>query len=115
MRHITELDVVVGITASMWHCHLLVHGAIQAARGNAYTTIYISPSCPRSALASMPTQIFRLHRTSLNLSRFHPDLAGTVTKMVLNIPSSTGCHGAISRQSPTATVIDVAVTNKKLL
>lgn len=109
MRHITELDVVVGITAG--GTTPFVHGAIQAARQRGATTIYIA--CVPEAQVSIDADLdIRLIVGPEILAGSTRLKAGTVTKMALNI-LSTGVMVRLGKVYGNR-MIDVAVTNKKL-
>lgn len=108
-RQITELDVVVGITAGGTTPYVL--GALQAARQRGATTIL---------LACVPTE--QVHcEVDLDIRLVvGPEIlagstrlkAGTVTKMALNI-LSTGVMVQLGKVYGNR-MVDVAVTNKKL-
>ncbi|HEY9709543.1 MAG TPA: N-acetylmuramic acid 6-phosphate etherase, partial [Oculatellaceae cyanobacterium] len=84
-RHITELDVVVGITAG--GTTPFVHGAIQAARQRGATTILIA--CVPVDQVSIETDLdIRLVVGPEVLAGSTRLKAGTVTKMALNILST---------------------------
>ncbi len=108
-RHVTELDVVVGITAG--GTTPFVHGAIQAARQRGATTILI---------ACVPTEQVKIEADLDIRLLVGPEVlagstrlkAGTVTKMALNI-LSTGVMVRLGKVYGNR-MVDVAVTNKKL-
>ncbi|MEW6495271.1 MAG: N-acetylmuramic acid 6-phosphate etherase [Cyanobacteriota bacterium] len=109
MRHVTELDVVVGITAG--GTTPFVHGALQAARQRGATTILIA--CVPADQASVETDIdIRLLVGPEVLAGSTRLKAGTVTKMALNI-LSTGVMVRMGKVYGNR-MVDVAVTNKKL-
>ena len=108
-RHITELDVVVGITAG--GTTPFVHGAIQAARQRGATTILIA--CVPVDQVSIETDLdIRLVVGPEVLAGSTRLKAGTVTKMALNI-LSTGVMVRLGKVYGNR-MVDVAVTNKKL-
>ena len=109
-RHITELDVVVGISAGGTTPY--VQGAIQAAKQRGATTIYIScvPS-EQLKLESVDVDI-RLIVGAEILAGSTRLKAGTVTKMALNI-LSTGVMVKLGKVYGNR-MVDVAVTNRKL-
>lgn len=108
-RHITELDIVVGITAG--GTTPFVHGAIQAARQRGATTILIA--CVPVDQVSIETDLdIRLVVGPEVLAGSTRLKAGTVTKMALNI-LSTGVMVRLGKVYGNR-MVDVAVTNKKL-
>ena len=108
-RHITELDVVVGITAG--GTTPFVHGAIQAARQRGATTILIA--CVPVEQVNIETDLdIRLVVGPEVLAGSTRLKAGTVTKMALNI-LSTGVMVRLGKVYGNR-MVDVAVTNKKL-
>lgn len=108
-RHITELDVVVGISAG--GTTPFVHGAIQAARQRGATTISIA--CVPAEQVSIEADIdIRLLTGAEILAGSTRLKAGTVTKMALNI-LSTGVMVRLGKVYGNR-MVDVAVTNKKL-
>ena len=108
-RHITELDVVVGITAG--GTTPFVHGAIQAARQRGATTILIA--CVPVDQVSIETDLdIRLVVGPEVVAGSTRLKAGTVTKMALNI-LSTGVMVRLGKVFGNR-MVDVAVTNKKL-
>lgn len=108
-RHITELDVVVGITAG--GTTPFVHGAIQAARQRGATTILIAcvPAEQVSIDADLDIRLIVGPEVLAGSTRLK---AGTVTKMALNI-LSTGVMVKLGKVYGNR-MVDVAVTNKKL-
>lgn len=109
MRHVTELDVVVGITAG--GTTPFVHGALQASRQRGAKTILIA--CVPADQASVETDIdIRLIVGPEVLAGSTRLKAGTVTKMALNI-LSTGVMVRMGKVYGNR-MVDVAVTNKKL-
>lgn len=109
MRHVTELDVVVGITAG--GTTPFVHGAIQAARQRGATTILIA-CVPAEQVNSEADLDIRLVVGPEILAGSTRLKAGTVTKMALNILSTSVMvrMGKVYGNR----MVDVAVTNKKL-
>jgi len=108
-RQITELDVVVGITAG--GTTPFVHGAIQAARQRGATTILIAcvPAEQVTIEADLDIRLLVGPEILAGSTRLK---AGTVTKMALNI-ISTGVMVRIGKVYGNR-MVDVAVTNKKL-
>lgn len=108
-RQITELDVVVGITAG--GTTPFVHGAIQAARQRGATTIYIAcvPEEQVSIDADLDIRLIVGPEILAGSTRLK---AGTVTKMALNI-LSTSVMIRLGKVYGNR-MVDVAVTNKKL-
>ncbi len=108
-RHITELDVVVGITAG--GTTPFVHGAIQAARQRGATTILIAcvPAEQVSIEADLDIRLLVGPEVLAGSTRLK---AGTVTKMALNI-LSTSVMVRLGKVYGNR-MVDVAVTNKKL-
>jgi N-acetylmuramic acid 6-phosphate etherase len=108
-RQITELDVVVGITAG--GTTPFVHGAIQAARQRGATTIYIAcvPEEQVSIEADLDIRLIVGPEILAGSTRLK---AGTVTKMALNI-ISTSVMIRLGKVYGNR-MVDVAVTNKKL-
>lgn len=108
-RQITELDVVVGITAG--GTTPFVHGAIQAARQRGATTIYIAcvPQEQVSIDADLDIRLLVGPEILAGSTRLK---AGTVTKMALNI-LSTSVMIRLGKVYGNR-MVDVAVTNKKL-
>lgn len=108
-RQITELDVLVGITAG--GTTPFVHGALQAARQRGATTIFIA--CVPVEQVSSPADIdIRLLTGAEILAGSTRLKAGTATKLALNI-LSTGVMVQLGKVYGNR-MIDVAVTNKKL-
>jgi len=109
MRHVTELDVVVGITAG--GTTPFVHGAIQAARQRGATTILIAcvPADQVDIDADLDIRLLVGPEVLAGSTRLK---AGTVTKMALNI-LSTGVMVKLGKVYGNR-MVDVAVTNKKL-
>jgi N-acetylmuramic acid 6-phosphate etherase len=108
-RQISELDVVVGITAG--GTTPFVHGAIQAARQRGATTILIAcvPAEQVTIEADLDIRLLVGPEILAGSTRLK---AGTVTKMALNI-ISTGVMVRIGKVYGNR-MVDVAVTNKKL-
>ncbi|HBL58463.1 MAG TPA: N-acetylmuramic acid 6-phosphate etherase [Cyanobacteria bacterium UBA8803] len=108
-RHVTELDVVVGITAG--GTTPFVHGAIQAARQRGAKTILIA--CVPTEQVSLEVDLdIRLLVGPEVLAGSTRLKAGTVTKMALNI-LSTSVMVRLGKVYGNR-MVDVAVTNKKL-
>jgi len=108
-KQITDLDVVVGITAG--GTTPFVHGALQAAKARGATTVAIS--CVTAEQVPIDADIdIRLLVGAEILAGSTRLKAGTVTKMALNIIST----GAMVRYGKVYgnRMIDVAVTNDKL-
>lgn len=108
-RHVTELDVVVGITAG--GTTPFVHGALQAARQRGATTMFIACVPGDQVEASVDVDI-RLIVGPEVLAGSTRLKAGTVTKLALNI-LSTGTMVKLGKVYGNR-MVDVAVTNKKL-
>ncbi|WP_013320499.1 N-acetylmuramic acid 6-phosphate etherase [Gloeothece verrucosa] len=108
-RQITELDVVVGITAG--GTTPFVHGAIDAAKGRGATTICIScvPYEQVEIYADVDIRLLSGPEIVAGSTRLK---AGTVTKMALNI-ISTGVMVRLGKVYGNR-MVDVAVTNRKL-
>jgi N-acetylmuramic acid 6-phosphate etherase len=108
-RHITQLDVVVGITAG--GTTPFVHGALQAARKRGATTIFIAcvPSEQVSAEVDVDIRLLVGPEVLAGSTRLK---AGTATKLALNI-LSTGVMVQLGKVYGNR-MVDVAVTNKKL-
>lgn len=108
-RQITQLDVVVGITAG--GTTPFVHGALQAARKQGATTIFIAcvPAHQVSAEADIDIRLLVGPEILAGSTRLK---AGTVTKLALNI-LSTGVMVQLGKVYGNR-MVDVAVTNKKL-
>ncbi|MGD1704329.1 N-acetylmuramic acid 6-phosphate etherase [Dapis sp. BLCC M229] len=109
LRHITNLDVIVGITAGGTTPY--VHGALDAAKQRGGKTIFIT---------CVPVEQFRV-KVDVDIRLLvGPELlagstrlkAGTVTKMALNI-LSTGVMVRLGKVYGNR-MIDVAVKNSKL-
>lgn len=108
-RQVTDLDVVVGITAG--GTTPFVHGALDAAQQRGATTVFI---------ACVPSQQVRVEADVDIRLLVGPEIlagstrlkAGTVTKMVLNI-LSTGVMVKLGKVYGNR-MVDVAVTNQKL-
>jgi N-acetylmuramic acid 6-phosphate etherase len=108
-RQVTELDVVVGITAG--GTTPFVHGALQAARQRGARTIFIA-CVPVDQVSSEADVDIRLLVGPEVLAGSTRLKAGTVTKMALNI-LSTGVMVRLGKVYGNR-MVDVAVTNKKL-
>ena len=108
-RHITPIDVVVGITAG--GTTPFVHGALQAARQRGATTIFIAcvPDDQVGAESDIDIRLLVGPEVLAGSTRLK---AGTVTKLALNI-LSTGVMVQLGKVYGNR-MIDVAVTNKKL-
>lgn len=108
-RHITDLDVVVGITAG--GTTPFVHGALAAARQRGATTIFIAcvPAAQVSADADIDIRLLVGAEVLAGSTRLK---AGTATKLALNI-LSTGVMVQLGKVYGNR-MVDVAVTNKKL-
>ncbi len=108
-RHITDLDVVVGITAG--GTTPFVHGALAAARQRGATTIFIAcvPATQVSADADIDIRLLVGAEVLAGSTRLK---AGTATKLALNI-LSTGVMVQLGKVYGNR-MVDVAVTNKKL-
>jgi N-acetylmuramic acid 6-phosphate etherase len=108
-RHVTELDVVVGITAGGTTPY--VRGALDAAKKLGAKTVFIA--CVPAEQAPMTADIdIRLPVGAEILSGSTRLKSGTVTKMVLNI-LSTGAMVKVGKVYGNR-MVDVAVTNTKL-
>ena len=108
-RQITQLDVVVGITAG--GTTPFVQGALQAAQSRGATTIFIA--CVPAEQVSFNADIdIRLIVGPEILAGSTRLKAGTVTKMALNI-ISTGVMVKLGKVYGNR-MVDVAVTNTKL-
>ncbi|MFM2312939.1 MAG: hypothetical protein RLZZ04_2215 [Cyanobacteriota bacterium] len=108
-RQVTNLDVVVGITAG--GTTPFVHGALKEAKVRGATTVAMS--CVSAAQVPMPADIdIRLLVGAEILAGSTRLKAGTVTKMALNIISTAAMvrYGKVYGNR----MIDVAVTNDKL-
>src|ERR671932_1785566 len=108
-RQITELDVVIGITAG--GTTPFVHGALQAARQRGAKTILIA-CVPADQVQSDADLDIRLLVGPEVLAGSTRLKAGTVTKMALNI-ISTSVMVRLGKVYGNR-MVDVAVTNKKL-
>lgn len=108
-RHITQLDVVVGITAGGTTPY--VHGALRAARQRGATAILMACVPIQQVPAEVDVDI-RLIVGPEILAGSTRLKAGTVTKMALNI-LSTGVMVRLGKVYGNR-MVDVAVTNKKL-
>lgn len=110
-RHITNLDVVVGLTAGGTTPY--VHGALQAARQRGATTIFIACVPTHQVTVEEGVDIdIRLLVGPEILAGSTRLKAGTATKMVLNI-LSTGVMVKLGKVYGNR-MVDVAVTNSKL-
>ncbi|MEA5597315.1 N-acetylmuramic acid 6-phosphate etherase [Rivularia sp. UHCC 0363] len=108
-REVTQLDVVVGITAGGTTPY--VHGAIKAARSRGATTIFIA--CVPSEQVSIEADVdIRLLTGPEILAGSTRLKAGTATKLALNI-LSTGVMVKLGKVYGNR-MVDVAVTNQKL-
>ncbi len=108
-RQVTEVDVVVGITAGGTTPY--VHGALKEAKSRGATTVAIS--CVSAEQVPIDADLdIRLLVGAEILAGSTRLKAGTVTKMALNIIST----GAMVRSGKVYgnRMIDVAVTNDKL-
>jgi N-acetylmuramic acid 6-phosphate etherase len=108
-RHITVLDVVVGITAGGTTPY--VHGALQAARQRGATTVFLAcvPNDQVSAQVDVDIRLLVGPEVLAGSTRLK---AGTATKLALNI-LSTGVMVQLGKVYGNR-MVDVAVTNKKL-
>lgn len=108
-REVTQLDVVVGITAG--GTTPFVHGALQAAKSRGATTIFIAcvPQEQFSCDADIDIRLLVGPEILAGSTRLK---AGTVTKMALNI-LSTGVMVQLGKVYGNR-MVDVAVTNSKL-
>jgi N-acetylmuramic acid 6-phosphate etherase len=108
-RHITAPDVVVGITAGGTTPY--VHGALQAARQQGATTIFIAcvPIDQVGAAVDLDIRLLVGPEVLAGSTRLK---AGTVTKLALNI-LSTGVMVQLGKVYGNR-MVDVAVTNNKL-
>lgn len=108
-RQITQLDVVVGITAG--GTTPFVHGALTAARQRGATTIFIAcvPAQQVSAQADIDIRLLVGPEVVAGSTRLK---AGTATKLALNI-LSTGVMVQLGKVYGNR-MVDVAVTNNKL-
>lgn len=108
-HEITDLDVVVGITAG--GTTPFVHGALQAAQERGATTIFIACVPPEQAPAKVDIDIRLLVGPEV-LAGSTRLKAGTVTKLALNI-LSTSVMVRLGKVFGNR-MVDVAVTNQKL-
>ncbi len=108
-RRITELDVVIGISAGGTTPYVL--GALDAARSRGATTAFMS-CVPADQVSSNADIELRLVVGPEILAGSTRLKAGTVTKMALNI-ISTGVMVKLGKVYGNR-MIDVAVTNRKL-
>jgi N-acetylmuramic acid 6-phosphate etherase len=114
-RHISHLDVVVGITAGGTTPY--VHGALRAARQRGATTIFMA-CVPRDQVSLDAIELdaididIRLLVGAEVLAGSTRLKAGTVTKLALNI-LSTGVMVKLGKVYGNR-MVDVAVTNTKL-
>nr|WP_233746699.1 N-acetylmuramic acid 6-phosphate etherase [Leptodesmis sichuanensis] len=108
-RHVTELDVVVGITAGGTTPY--VQGALQAARQRGATTIFMAcvPAEQVSAQVDIDIRLLVGPEVLAGSTRLK---AGTATKLALNI-LSTGVMVQLGKVYGNR-MVDVAVTNTKL-
>jgi len=108
-RHITQLDVVVGITAG--GTTPFVQGAINSARQRGALTIFIAcvPAEQVSFTADIDIRLLTGPEILAGSTRLK---AGTVTKLTLNI-LSTGVMVKLGKVYGNR-MVDVAVTNQKL-
>jgi N-acetylmuramic acid 6-phosphate etherase len=108
-RQITQLDVVVGITAG--GTTPFVHGALQAARKRGATTVFIAcvPVEQVSAHVDVDIRLLVGPEVLAGSTRLK---AGTATKLALNI-LSTGTMVSLGKVYGNR-MVDVAVTNNKL-
>ena len=108
-RHITELDVVLGITAG--GTTPFVQGALQAAQSRGASTIFLA-CVPAEQVTFNADVDIRLLVGPEILAGSTRLKAGTVTKMALNI-ISTGVMVKLGKVYGNR-MVDVAVTNTKL-
>ncbi len=108
-REITEVDVVVGITAG--GTTPFVHGAINAAKSRGATTIFMAcvPSQQVSIEADVDIRLLTGPEILAGSTRLK---AGSATKLALNI-LSTGVMVKLGKVYGNR-MVDVAVTNQKL-
>jgi N-acetylmuramic acid 6-phosphate etherase len=108
-RQITQLDVVVGITAG--GTTPFVHGALNAARQRGASTIFIAcvPASQVSFEADVDIRLLTGPEILAGSTRLK---AGTATKLALNI-LSTGVMVKLGKVYGNR-MVDVAVTNQKL-
>ncbi|WP_069790184.1 N-acetylmuramic acid 6-phosphate etherase [Cyanobacterium sp. IPPAS B-1200] len=110
LNDITEIDVVIGITAGGTTPY--VHGALEEARKRKAKTVFIS-CIPQEQLKIEVDVDIRLLTGPEVLAGSTRLKAGTVTKMALNI-ISTGVMVKLGKVYGNR-MIDVSVTNSKLL
>ncbi|AUC60271.1 N-acetylmuramic acid 6-phosphate etherase MurQ [Cyanobacterium sp. HL-69] len=110
LNDITEIDVVIGITAGGTTPY--VHGALEEARKRKAKTVFIS-CIPQEQLKIEVDVDIRLLTGPEVLAGSTRLKAGTVTKMALNI-ISTGAMVKLGKVYGNR-MIDVSVTNSKLL
>jgi len=110
LNDITEIDVVIGITAGGTTPY--VHGALEEARKRKAKTVFIS-CIPQEQLKIELDVDIRLLTGPEVLAGSTRLKAGTVTKMALNI-ISTGAMVKLGKVYGNR-MIDVSVTNSKLL
>ena len=108
-HQITQLDVVVGITAGGTTPY--VHGALQAAKQRGAATVFIACVPVEQVNANVDVDIRLLVGPEI-LAGSTRLKAGTVTKLALNI-FSTGVMVRLGKVYGNR-MVDVAVTNKKL-
>jgi N-acetylmuramic acid 6-phosphate etherase len=108
-HHIAEHDVVIGITAGGTTPY--VHGALQAAKAQGATTVFIA-CVPKEQVPAAADIDIRLIVGPEILTGSTRLKSGTVTKMALNI-ISTGTMVQLGKVYGNR-MIDVAVTNTKL-
>ena len=108
-HHITNLDVVLGITAG--GTTPFVHGALQAARQRGATTIFLA-CVPKEQVQAEADLDIRLIVGPEILAGSTRLKAGTVTKLALNI-LSTSVMVKLGKVYGNR-MVDVAVTNQKL-
>lgn len=108
-HQVTQLDVVVGITAGGTTPY--VHGALQAARQRGATTVLIACVPENQVPAAVDVDIRLVVGPEL-LAGSTRLKAGTVTKLALNI-LSTGTMVKLGKVYGNR-MVDVAVTNRKL-
>ncbi|BAZ52867.1 hypothetical protein NIES4103_55320 [Nostoc sp. NIES-4103] len=108
-RHVTQLDVVVGITAG--GTTPFVHGALNAARQRGAMTIFIAcvPATQVQFEADIDIRLLTGPEVLAGSTRLK---AGTATKLTLNI-LSTGVMVKLGKVYGNR-MVDVAVTNQKL-
>lgn len=108
-HRVTNLDVVVGITAGGTTPY--VHGALHAARQRGAATVFIACVPPEQVSAAVDVDIRLLVGPEV-LAGSTRLKAGTVTKLALNI-LSTGAMVKLGKVYGNR-MVDVAVTNSKL-